>query len=298
MRSFTQHDDRRRNNSVTPPMNKFDRSWLRRQSAVALFASLVLLPASYAPLCLAQANTAPASRSVGTADQPTYQSPEDAVRELYLALRKGDESALRRILGADEELVSSGDAATDLLDREQIAEKYQQMHRLVLQEDGSMVLFIGAENWPFPIPVVSSDGAWRFDPEAGAEEVRLRQIGEDEVTAMQMCHALVEARGRSDVYQETSTQEEAGSLLNTLLSGSPGGNEPALFRGYYFRIVAKSRNGFSAVAYPAAYGSSGFMTFVVNGRDVVYEKDLGPTCATAMQTMNKVRLDSTWKAAD
>jgi Protein of unknown function (DUF2950) len=283
---------------MTLLMNRFDRSGLRWQGSGALFASLALLTASYAPACLAQTSAAQISRPAGSADQPTYQSPEDAIRELYSALQSGDDPALRRVLGADDELVSSGDAATDKLDREQIVQKYQQMHRLVLQANGSMVLFIGAENWPFPIPVVSSNGAWRFDPETGAEEVRLRQIGESEVTAMQMCHALVEDQKRSGVYQETSTEEEAGSLLKTLLSGSPGGNKPALFRGYYFRILAKSRNGFTAVAYPAAYGTSGFMTFVVNGHDVVYEKDLGTTGARAAETMSKVRLDSTWKPAD
>lgn len=283
---------------MTLLMNRFDRSWLRRQGTGALFASLALLTATCTPPCLAQANTAQASQSTGAADQPTYRSPEDAIRELYSALQGDDEPALRRILGADDELVSSGDAAADKLDRERIVQKYREMHRLVRQSDGSTVLYIGAENWPFPIPLVPSNGVWRFDPEAGTEEVRLRQIGEDEVTAMEMCHALVETQRRSGGYQETSTPEEAGSLLNTLLSGSPGGNEPALFRGYYFRVLAKSRDGFTAVAYPAAYGSSGFMTFVVNERDVVYEKDLGPAGARAARTLSGVRLDSTWRAAD
>jgi hypothetical protein len=260
-------------------MNRFDRSWLRRQGTGALFASLALLPVSYAA-------------------QPTYRSPEDAVRELYVALRSNDEPALLRILSTGEEIVSSGDAAADTLDRQQIVQKYQEMHRLARQSNGTMVLYIGAENWPFPIPLVASNGVWRFDSETGAEEVHLRQIGEDEVTAIQMCHALVERQGRAGMFRQTSTREEAGSLLETLLAASPDANEPALFRGYNFRVLTKSHNGFTAVAYPAAYGFSGIMTFVVNGRDVVYEKDLGPTGTGVAQDMSKVRLDSTWKPAD
>jgi hypothetical protein len=220
------------------------------------------------------------------------------MRELYLALQKDDEPALQKILGADNQLVSSGDATADKADRQRMVQKYQEMHRLVGQSDGSTVLFIGAENWPFPIPLVSRDGVWRFDPEAGAEEVRLREIGEDEVTAIQMCHALVETQGRSGVDQDPATREEAGSLLTTLLSAAPSGDKTVLFRGYYFRILAKSHDGFTAIAYPAAYGSTGFMTFVVNGRDVVYQKELGPTGARTAQRMSGVRLDSTWRVAD
>jgi hypothetical protein len=286
-------------------MNRFNGSWLRRQATGVFFAGCAVLAASYTPGCVAQdnsahGNSARANQPVGTTAQPSYRSPEDAVGELYSALQNGDAQVLRKVLGGDDELVSSGNAAADQFDRQQIVQKYQEMHRLAPQSNGTMVLFIGAENWPFPIPLVSSNSAWRFDPAAGAQEIRLRQIGEDEVSAMEMCHALAQTQLGSGVYVDTSNQEdeEAGSLLNTLLARSPDRGEPALYHGYYFRVVAKSRDGLTAVAYPAAYGTSGFMTFVVTGRDVVYENDLGSKGEQGAQAMRRVRLDSTWRPAD
>ena len=53
--------------------------------------------------------------------------------------------------------------------------------------------------------------------------------------------------------------------------------------------------GFAMVAYPAQYGSSGIMTFIVNHDGVVYEKDLGPRTAALVQSMTKFNPDETWK---
>jgi len=63
-------------------------------------------------------------------------------------------------------------------------QKYAEMHRWVREAHGGMVLYIGAENWPFPIPLVSRNGVWRFDSDAGTHEIRYRRIGENEMTAI------------------------------------------------------------------------------------------------------------------
>ena len=81
----------------------------------------------------------------------------------------------------------------DKLDHEVFVEKYQEMHRLGREADGSVTLYIGAENWPFPIPLVAKNGAWRFDPDAGAKEVTFRRIGDNELTAIATCHEFVAA---------------------------------------------------------------------------------------------------------
>src|SRR5579864_7353338 len=75
---------------------------------------------------------------------------------------------------------SAGDEIEDKLEREQFSQKYQEMHRLVREADGNTVLYIGAENWPFPIPLVSTNGAWHFDSDAGKSEILFRTIGENE----------------------------------------------------------------------------------------------------------------------
>ena len=240
----------------------FDEPRAHRRAARTLVASAAVLLAGIAPV--SQAST-PSAHS----DQPTYSSAEDAASALFKAILSGNEQAVQKVLGADHELISCADAATDEQDRERFIEKYQQMHRLARQSDGTKMLYIGAENWPFPVPLATNNGAWRFDADAGAREVLFRRIGENEITVMQ-----------------------------ALLSGEVSENQAAPYHGYYFRIVSRSPQGFAAVAYPATYRSSGVMTFVVTPNKVVYEKDLGPKGARAAQTMRKIRADSSWAPAD
>lgn len=288
MQGDIQHGNRWRYRIMTFLKSPFDRPWQSPRAVGALVASLALLALSYGPPCAAD----------GAAEQSTYSSPDAAVRELYLALQDNNLPAVRRILGADGQLVSIGDTAADRADRERVVVKYREMHRLVRQVDGTMVLYIGAENWPFPLPLVSKNGAWRFDADVGAKEIVFRQIGENEITAIEVCHELAQKQRGSGVDEETSTPEEAGSLITTLLSDPAGGNRTIEFHGYNFRILSRSADGFAAIAYPIAYHSSGVMTFAVNGRNVVFEKDLGPVGGRTVQTMTRFRPDSSWVPAD
>jgi hypothetical protein len=166
------------------------------------------------------------------------------------------------------------------------------MHRFVRKTNGDMLLYIGAENWPFPIPLVSRNGVWRFDSDSGVQEVRLRQIGGNEVAAIALCHALVAAT------RQPAATGEAGSLTATVLADAKSDNKPVSFNGYYFRVLTKSGTGFAAVAYPAAYRSSGVMTFIVNQDDVVYQKDLGPNTAKVAGAMAEYHPDTTWASAE
>ena len=125
--------------------------------------------------------------------QPVYASAEQASQALYEAVQNDNERTILQILGGRKELACSGDKLEDKAEREQFAAKYQQMHRLVRQTDGSVVLYIGAENWPFPIPLVSEKGKWHFDADAGTQGMFFRRIGQNEAVAIQLCHALVHA---------------------------------------------------------------------------------------------------------
>jgi Protein of unknown function (DUF2950) len=242
--------------------NTFDESKTHRRGAGTLVATVAVLMAGMAPV--SQASAAPTH-----SDQPTYLSAEDAADALFHALLNGNEQGVQKVLGGDHDLISCADAAADERDRELFVQKYQQMHRLARQADGTKVLYIGAENWPFPVPLIATSGAWRFDADAGAREVLFRRIGENEITVMQ-----------------------------TLLSGEVTESKAVPYHGYYFRIVSRSPQGFAAVAYPAAYRASGVMTFVITPRKVVYEKDLGPAGTRAAQTMREIRADSTWVPTD
>jgi hypothetical protein len=246
--------------------------------ALATFALLLTGPVQ---LCL--------SRPL---DQTTFRSPEDASHALMAAVQKHDERAVTHILGAGAELVTSGDRLQDTLDRERFVQKYQEMHRLVQEPGGVTALYIGAENWPFPIPLVSRDGVWHFDPDGGANEIRFRRIGENEVTAIGICHALVAAE------THPGADAEADGLVEAVLPNVQHTNAVVPFHGYYFRILSKSDGGFAAIAYPSVYRSSGVVTFIVNQNDVVYEKDLGRKTAAVARAMTAYRSDSTWTPAE
>jgi Protein of unknown function (DUF2950) len=226
------------------------------------------------------------------ASQATFASPEDASRALLVALQKQDDQAVTRIVGTGGELVTSGDKRQDTLERDRFVQKYVQMHRFAQEPGGVTVLFIGAENWPFPIPLVSRGGVWRFDSNGGLKEVRFRRIGENEVTAIGICHALVAAQTRP------GADTEADTLVKTVLPHMEDASGSVLFHGYYFRILSKHAGGFAAIAYPAVYRSSGVESFIVNQDDVVYEKDLGRNTAAVARAIVGYQSGPTWTPAE
>src|ERR1700712_697219 len=126
--------------------------------------------------------TFPASAQVS--GQPAFPTATDASESLFNAVKSNDEKTIANILGGPTELTSSGDQSEDNADREMFVRKYQEMHRVALDGAGSLTLYIGAENWPFPIPLVVKDGGWRFDPETGQKEVTSRRIGENELAVI------------------------------------------------------------------------------------------------------------------
>src|SRR5258706_15438848 len=157
-----------------------------RLNWVAALSALTLLAAGFSQFSLAQKS-----------GPETFSSPWKASSALFQAVQNSDEEAVERILGAGKEVTSSSDDAEDKLERERFSQKYQEMHRLVREPDGSTVLYIGAENWPFPIPLASKNGAWHFDSDAGTGEILFRTIGENEITAIQVCHGVAKAKEHS-----------------------------------------------------------------------------------------------------
>ncbi len=131
----------------------------------ALVMVVVVLVGGYFQSCVAQQK------------QRTFSSAEEAARALFTAVQSHNDREIMNILGAGSELVSTGDDVQDKLESEQFARKYQEMHRLVREPDKTTVLYVGAENWPFPIPLVSRQGVWRFDAQAGSDEILCRRIG-------------------------------------------------------------------------------------------------------------------------
>src|SRR5882762_8181193 len=140
--------------------------------------------------------------------QPTFPSAPEASQSLFQAVQANDEQAINNILEGPTDLTSSRDPGQDRVDRELFVQKYQEMHRLGREPDGSVTLYIGAENWPFPISLVQKNGAWHFDSDAGLKEVLFRRIGENELTAITTCHEFVVAEKQYRAKPNTSNLED------------------------------------------------------------------------------------------
>jgi|SRR5271165_1690932 len=269
-----------------------------------LLVGLLLLVAGFAGASFAQESSQP----------KTFSSPREASDALFQAAQKENEPALEAILGAGKEVTSSSDEVEDRLEREQFRQKYQEMHRLVQEPDGTTVLYIGAENWPFPVPLVSKNGEWYFDSKTGAQEILFRRIGENEATAIQVCEEF--AITKTDQEAKPASYDPITQFAQTLASAdttNANSNSTSPFHGYYFRIVNGNsaaatnssvsgghpkKGGVTLVAYPAAYRSSGVKTFIVTRHDIVYEQDLGPnTTAVAPGIKAKAR-NVGWRPAE
>ena len=226
---------------------EFKKHRLPKTTARAALAACVLFAAGSVELCLAAAS-----------NQKTFESPDDASRALASAVQQRDEQAMREILGGGSELISSNDKVEDALDREQFCiRSIGKCTGWYAESGGNTTLYIGAENWPFPVPLVSHNGVWRFESKVGSEEIRFRRIGENEVTAIGMCATLAMAEAHP------GTDSEADRLVKTLLPQVAGAGKPILFRGYYFHILSNAAGGFSAIAYPAMYRLSGSDDFYI-----------------------------------
>jgi hypothetical protein len=244
--------------------------------------------------------------------QPTFASAAEASQSLFQAVQKNDAPAITKILSGPTELASCGDKAQDTADRELFAQKYQEMHRLAREAEGTVTLYIGAENWPFPVPLVEKNGTWRFDPDAGLREVLFRRIGENELSAILVSHQFVVAEREYRAHPNTpNTANRFPTSLIAQAAGTSASHDPVLLDGYYFRVLpirstngdnprtdGKAGGGFALIARPAEYRSSGVMTFIVTNDDVVYEKDLGTNTSTLASAMTTFHKDASWQPAD
>jgi len=282
----------RTTNLITKTSSRLRLSWM----AVGVLALLVGASAQWS---LAQ-NSGP----------KTFASPSEASSALFQAVQNEDEEAVERILGAGKEVTSSSDEIEEKLERERFGQKYQEMHRLVQEADGTTVLYIGAENWPFPFPLVSKNGAWYFDSDTGTQEIMFRTVGENETTAIQVCRVLAKAKEGSET--NVTTNDPISQYAQSLASGRTANADNTAFHGYYFRALAgnnvagtkshvsraKKTRGLAWVAYPAEYGSSGVMTFIVMQDGEVYEKDLGAKTSKVAPAMKKRSRASSWRPAE
>ena len=277
-----------------------------------------------------------------------FRSPEDAVAALAAAIRTDDTGAVRRIFGsASSELLESGDPVSDAAERRRFTENFDARSRIELETPERAVLHIGDLDWPFPVPIVKGDGGWVFDGDEGIEEIINRRIGRNELAAIQVCLAIVEAQkeyfsidrdgdgrqayaerfpstpGKKDGLYWKTAEGEPPSPLGPLAaqaaaegySRSKDQQGPTPYHGYCYRILTAQGSragggarsyiadgamvgGFALVAYPAEYGASGIMTFIVSHEGIVFQKDLGEETEKIAGEMKEYDPDSTWSTVD
>ncbi len=141
----------------------------------------------------------------------TFPSAEKAADALYAAAKNHDESSMLAILGPDaRDIVVWTDSSADRnAQDDQFAQKYQQMHRLVKEPDNETTLYVGAENWPLPIPIVDRDGSWYFDCSLGRREILYRRIGENEMNTIDTLRGALDAENQ---YYANSADEGANAV--------------------------------------------------------------------------------------
>jgi hypothetical protein len=276
----------------------------------------------------------------------TFDSPQKAVEGLNSAVKKGDTQALISIFGPDvEDLVLSGDDVADRSDRARFLELFKERHGLERKGPEKVVLVLGDEEWPFPIPLVKQGNQWHFDVSAGKQEILDRRIGQNELDVINVMTTYVDAQNeyaakdldgdgvyafaarlRSDPGKKNglywpATESEAMSPMGPLVAEAVRqgytrkDGKPFPYHGYYYGILlgqgdhayggaydyqthGKMILGHALLAYPAKYGASGIMTFMVNQQGVLYEKDLGQDTASLAAAITKFDPDKSWNETD
>jgi Protein of unknown function (DUF2950) len=205
--------------------------------------------------------------------QEQFKSPEAAVDALVGAAKSGDAKAILAVLGPDgQAIISSGDPVADTNAREKFLSAYDAKHEIELEGNGTQILILGGDDWPFPIPLANNAGEWQFDTKEGLDEILRRRIGRNELSVIQVALAYVQAQteyaaldpaalgrgvyaqrivshpGKKDGLYWPTTEGQTPSPLGDLAAkasaeGYKAGENPIPYHGYYYRILTRQGAG-------------------------------------------------------
>jgi hypothetical protein len=277
-----------------------------------------------------------------------FATPQQAVTALGQAVNATNRPALAALFGPDSEDLANPDSVQGARELAEFAEAFNTTNHLARESDTRMVLEIGEQAWPFPIPLIKVPGGWQFDTASGLEEITNRRIGRNELEALEVVRAYVDAqreyasRDRDDDDVLEYAQKFASSPGKTdglywpqelngetsplgplvaeaqgegyMASQSEEHTGPRPFHGYLFKILTRQGKhaaggkydyiingnmigGFALVAWPAEYGESGVMSFIVNQRGRVYQRDLGKDTAKIAKKMDAYDPDPEWRVS-
>lgn len=220
------------------------------------------------------------------AEQQSFESPNAAISALINAMKSNDISALHSIFGSEgSKLASSGDAIDDAHDRADFIKAYSEESKVVLDGNDQATILLGKDEWPMPIPLVKSSDGWRFDTVKGKDEILKRRIGRNELAAIQVCLAIIDAereyaashldsegvpvyatrlnstKGKQDgLYWPTQDNEALSPLGAFLAAADEGYKRKGMMRhnpyhGYYYRILTRGEDA-----------SDGTQNYLINGK--------------------------------
>ncbi len=260
--------------------------------------------------------------------QMVFAEAEDAANSFTEALRTRDQNRSEKLLGADGLTWDRIDEE----DVDHYLKAWDKFHTLLPQGENKVLIAIGEGKWTMPIPITKGPSGWYFDMEEGLERIRIRQIGRNELATMQVVLAYYDAQmeyalqdrngngfleyaqklkstpGTTDGLFWENEEGETVSPLGPLMADDGSG---AGYHGYHYRILhaqgesAKGgaysyllgdnmRAGFALVAWPAEYGESGVMSFIVSHSGIVYEQNLGPEGAEVAKAMTSYNPEEGW----
>jgi hypothetical protein len=282
---------------------------------------------------------------IGAETGRTFATPEEAVSALNSAVTTTNRDELLAIFGPALKEIANPDRVQAANEYAAFAAALIKTNWLVHETDTDCTLELGADSWPFPVPIVQKEGRWFFDTAAGKEEILNRRIGRNEIETLKAVRTYAKAQRKYAQHDRDGDEvlEYAQKIISSpgLKDGlywppeldgevSPLGpavaaaealgygkrvkdpeSAPAPFQGYYFRILTGQGKhapggkydyitngnmigGFALVAWPAEYGDSGIMTFMVNQQGRVYQKDLGTRTTAIAESIKVYDPDQTW----
>jgi hypothetical protein len=195
----------------------------------------------------------------------TFDTKEEAVQAIAEIAGKGDTARVQEMFGPDgPEMLSSGDEQDDAEDAQRVKAMILEKVAFEDVDETTKIALLGNDAWPLPFPLVLQEGRWRFDAEAGREELLNRRIGRNELLVLASLHAYVDAQreyfseardgkprayarhfwsseGAHDGLYWPAVEGEPESPLGPLLAEAAARRDPDAtpqpYNGYNFRIV-------------------------------------------------------------
>jgi hypothetical protein len=198
----SEHFDQMIFNQTFPLLNNQSRSWFGWPRFLVFALGLILL-----------------ALDASGADEQTFASPQEAVKALVIAAQNHDTNALHAIFGSVGQKLISPDAVQATEGFKMFVQRLTEKTQLVTNSDSKITLDVGADGWPFPIPLVNQNGQWFFDTAAGKEEILARRIGRDEMGAINVCNAYVEAQRE---YASQDRMDDGVLAYAQFLRSTPG----------------------------------------------------------------------------